>query len=74
MSLFFSILKAIAAAAGVLDSLMAFLRERNAIQAGEDKAAVRSMTELETRVQKARAARRAVDSRSLPDHDPNLRD
>jgi hypothetical protein len=74
MSLLFSILKAIAAAAGVLDSLVAFLRERREIQAGEDRAAVRSMTELDTRVQKARAARHAVDTRSLPDDDPNLRD
>ena len=74
MSLILSILKSLAAAAGVLDSLMAFLRERRAIQAGEDAAAVRSMTELQSRVQKARAARDSVDTGRLPDDDPNLRD
>ena len=74
MSLILSILKSLAAAAGVLDSLMAFLRERRAIQAGEDRAAVRSMTELKSRVQKARAARDSVDTRRLPDVDPNIHD
>ncbi len=74
MSLILSILKSLAAVAGVLDGLVAFLRERRAIQAGEDRAAVRSMTELQSRVQKARAARDSVDTRRLPDDDPNLRD
>jgi hypothetical protein len=74
MSLIFSSLKAFVAAAGFLNSLIGFLRERREIQAGEDRAAVRSMTELNSRVEKARAARHAVDTRSLPDNDPNLRD
>jgi hypothetical protein len=74
MSIAVTILKAIHAAANFLTSLIAFLNAGRQIQAGEDKAAARSLKEQNARVQKARAARRAVDTRSLPDDDPHLRD
>ncbi len=74
MSVFLSILKAIRATALFFNSLTAFLRERRQIQAGEDKAAARSLREQMRRVQKARAARRDADTRSLSDDDPYRRD
>jgi hypothetical protein len=74
MTAILSIFKAIAAAAGFLTSLLAFLKDRENIQAGEDRAAARSLKEQEDRAQKARAARRAVDAGGLPDHDPYRRD
>lgn len=69
-----TILKAILAAAQFFTSLIAFLTERRQIQAGEDRAAARSLKEQMTRVRKARDARRAVDLSRLPDDDPNRRD
>jgi hypothetical protein len=74
MSIAAAIIKAIHAAANFLTSLIAFLNAGRQIRAGEDKAAARSLKEQTIRVQKARAARRAVDAHSLPDDDPHLRD
>ncbi|WP_125461874.1 MULTISPECIES: hypothetical protein [Rhodomicrobium] len=69
-----SILNALSAAFRFLTGLAAFLSERRQIQAGEDRAAARSLKEQARHVQTARAARRRVDSRSLPEHDPDRRD
>lgn len=74
MSAFFTIAKLIYAVAGVLDRVAQYLSERRSIQAGEDQAAARSLKEQADRVRKARDARRAADSRGLPDDDPYLRD
>jgi hypothetical protein len=74
MSIALTILKTIHAAANFLTGLIAFLNSRRQIEAGEDKAAARSLKEQNIRVQKARAARRSVDTRSLPDDDPYRRD
>ena len=74
MSALLTFAKLISAVAGFLDRLVGYLSERRAIQAGEDKAAARSLKELTTRVRKARDARRDVDTRGLPDNDPHLRD
>jgi hypothetical protein len=67
-------LKALLAAASILDKLMAFLRDRRQVQAGEEAAAARSLKEQATRVENARTARRAVAPGSLPDDDPYRRD
>ncbi len=68
------IAKAILALAQFFDSLMRDLAERRAMEAGEDRATARSLKEQTARVEKARAARRAVDSDRLPDDDPYRRD
>jgi hypothetical protein len=74
MSIVLSIFKAIYGAATFFTSLIAFLKERRQLQAGEDMATARSLKEQMTRVEKARSARRNVDTRSLPNDDPYLRD
>lgn len=74
MNIALAIFKAIYVAASFLTSLIAFLKERRQMQAGEDRAAARSLKEQMTRVEKARSARRSVDTRSLPNDDPYLRD
>lgn len=74
MNIAFMILKAVYTAATFLTSLISFLNQRKQIQDGEDKAAARSLKEQNIRVQKARAARRAVPPSSLPDDDPHIRD
>jgi hypothetical protein len=74
MSAVLSIARAIYALATFLAGLADLMRERRAIQAGEDKAAARSLKEQTDRVRKARDARRAVDAGRLPDDDPYLRD
>ncbi|MGB0084224.1 MAG: hypothetical protein WBP94_02465 [Rhodomicrobiaceae bacterium] len=74
MTAIFSVFKAIAAAAGFLTSLIVFLKDRENIQAGEDRAAARSLKEQNDRAEKARAARRAVAASRLPDDDPYRRD
>ena len=74
MSAVLTIAKLIYAVAGFLDRLVGFLSDRRAVQAGEDKAAARSLKEQTDRVRKARDARRDVDTRGLPDSDPYLRD
>jgi hypothetical protein len=74
MSAVLSIAKLIYAVAGLFDRLVAYLSQSRSIQAGEDKAAARSLKEQTDRVRQARAARRAVDTRGLPDDDPYLRD
>ncbi|NJM33353.1 MAG: hypothetical protein HC850_00200 [Rhodomicrobium sp.] len=74
MTFLVTLFKAIAAAAGFLSGLIAFLKERDQIRAGEDKATARSLKELDDRVRKARDARRAVDPGRLPDDDPYRRD
>jgi hypothetical protein len=74
MSAILTFAKLIYAVAGFLDRFVGFLSERRAMQAGEDKAAARSLKEQTDRVRKARDARRDVDARGLPDNDPNLRD
>jgi hypothetical protein len=68
------IAKAILALAQFFDSLMREAAARRAAQAGEDRATVRSLKEQFARVEKARTARRAVDSDRLPDNDPDRRD
>jgi hypothetical protein len=73
MSVFLNALKAIYAAANLINGLVAFLRDRQQIKAGED-AAARSLTEQVTRAEKALAARRAVVPGRLPDHDSDRRD
>jgi len=74
MSAVLTFAKLIYAVAGVLDRFVGYLSERRAIQAGEDKAAARSLKEQTDRVRKARDARRDVHTRGQPDNDPNLRD
>jgi hypothetical protein len=74
MSVFLNALKAIYAAANLINGLVAFLRDRQQIKAGEDAAAARSLKEQVTRAEKALAARRAVVPGRLPDHDPDRRD
>lgn len=74
MSSLFGALKALLSAAGFLNSLMAFLRDRRQAEAGEDAAAARSLKEQAIHVENARAARRAVAPGRLPDDDPYLRD
>lgn len=70
-----TVLNALSAVVRFLASLTAFLADRRQIQAGEDRAAARSLKEQITRVQTARAARRSIDPGSLPDlGDPDLRD
>jgi hypothetical protein len=66
--------KAVLALAQFFDGLMRNLAERRAQQAGEDRASLRSLREQTARVEKARAARRAVDVDRVPDHDPDRRD
>ena len=68
MSAILTIAKLISAVAGFLDRFVAFLSERRSVQAGEDKAAARSLKEQTDRVRKARDTRRAVDARGLPDN------
>jgi hypothetical protein len=67
-------LNAIYAVARFFNALMTFLIERRQIQAGEDRATAQSLKEQAARVEVARAARRAVDVDSLPEHDPDCRD
>ena len=67
-------LNAIYAVARFFNALLTFLNERRQMQAGEDQAAARSLKEQATRVEIARAARRAVGVDSLPKHDPDCRD
>ncbi len=74
MSVAALILKAFSAAVSFFAALIAFLNERRHIQSGEDRAAARSLKEQISRVEKARAARRSVDPRRLPDDDPDRRD
>lgn len=74
MSVILTFAKLIYAVAGLLDRFVGYLSERRAIEAGEDKAVARSLKEQTGRVRKARDARRDVDTRGLPDDDPNLRD
>jgi hypothetical protein len=66
--------KTILALAQFFNALMRGLAERRAIKAGEDAATAHSLKEQTARVEKARAARRAVDADRLPDHDPYRRD
>ena len=74
MSAIGAIAKALLALAQFFDSLMRDAAERRVIQAGEDHATARSLQEQIARVEKARAARRAVDVDRLPDDDPDRRD
>lgn len=69
-----AIAKAILVLVQFFDSLMREAASRRAAQAGEDRATARSLKEQIARVEKARAARRAVDADRLPDGDPNRRD
>ena len=74
MSAIGAIAKAILALAQFFDSLMRDASERRAMQAGEDRATAHSLQEQIARVEKARAARCAVDVDRLPDDDPYRRD
>lgn len=74
MSSVLTIVKTIYAAVTFLTGLVSFLRERRQMEAGEDKAAARSLKEQMIRVENARAARRAVKPDSMPEDDPYLRD
>lgn len=67
-------LNAIYAVARFFNALLTFFNERRQMQAGEDRATALSLKEQATRVKIARAARRAVDADSLPEHDPDCRD
>lgn len=70
-----TVLDALTAVVRFLAGLTAFLADRRRMQAGEDRAAARSLKEQMTRVQTARAARRGIRPGSLPDAgDPDLRD
>lgn len=69
-----AIAKTILALAQLFNALMRGLSERRAVKAGEDAATARSLKEQTARVEKARAARRAIDADRLPDHDPHRRD
>jgi len=67
-------LKIIALALQAVTGLVAFLRERDLIKAGEAKAIAKGLEISHDRIQQARAARkRANDSDPDPD-DPYLRD
>jgi hypothetical protein len=66
--------KTILALVELFNALMRGLSERRAIKAGEDAATAHSLKEQTARVEKARAARRAVDADRLPDDDPDRRD
>jgi hypothetical protein len=69
-----AIAKTILALAQFFDSLMRGVATRRATQAGEDRATAQSLKEQNTRVEKARAARRAAGTGGLQDHDPYRRD
>ena len=74
MTVFAVVTKAILALAAFFDSLMRDVSERRSVQAGEDAATARTLEEQTARVEKARAARRSIDSDRLPDDDPYRRD
>jgi hypothetical protein len=74
MTVFAVVAKAILALAEFFDSLMRDASQRRNVQAGEDAATARTLQEQTARVEKARAARRSVDSDRLPDDDPYRRD
>ena len=74
MSLLNVLARAVLALAQLFDGLMRDAAERRALNAGEDRATARSLKEQTARVEKARAARRAVDADRLPDDDPYRRD
>jgi len=74
MSAFAALVKAVLALAQFFNSLMRERTERRAMQAGEERATARSLKEQTARVEKARAARRAVVADRMPDNDPYRRD
>ena len=71
MSVFLNVIYAVAR---FLNALLTFFNERRQMQAGEDRATAQSLKEQAARVKIARAARRAADVGSLPEHDPDCRD
>jgi hypothetical protein len=74
MSALGALAKAVLVLAEFFNALLRDAAQRRAIQAGADRAHATSLQEQTARVEKALAARRAVDVDRLPDDDPYRRD
>lgn len=69
-----ALLNAFYALAQLLAAVFVFFADRQKRAAGAAEERALSLEEQQRRVEAARAARRAVDADSLPEHDPDCRD